>query len=71
MHKKGGKQLSKTGQKNIYPHNSRKLLVQICVDGINKNFGVYERIEDAIIARDKAIIELNKFGHRFISEYTI
>ena len=46
---------SKSGHKNIYIENG-KYRVQLTVNGRRKNVGYYERIEEAIKARDEVLL---------------
>ena len=55
-----------SGFKNISWHKRNcKWQVQLGVNGINKNYGYFENIEDAIKKRDETIVILNHQGHIF------
>lgn len=65
---RGKQQNNISGHKNIRRFK-KKWRVDIQVNGIKNYYGYYENINDAIIARNKVIDQLNLNGHRFIVEY--
>jgi len=59
-----------SGEKNItWDKDRKKWRVQIQTNNKLKHYGLFEKIEDAIKKRDETIKELNKQGHKFITEY--
>ena len=56
-----------SGHKNIFwDKRDSKWKVQLRVNGKNKHYGYFENIEDAVIKRNQAILELNTQGHIFV-----
>ena len=67
---RGKQKNNKSGHKNVYwDKASNKWYVQICVTGKLKHYGYFVNLQDAIQARDNAIVDLNTNGHRYITQF--